>query len=252
MKNRLKAMLKEGKIAIGTTITIGHPDVAEIIGLAGFDWVMLDTEHAPMNIPIIQNLLQVMSFSQTVPIIRIAWNDLVMAKQALDIGAYGLIVPWVNTKEEAMRAVQAVKYPPVGLRGFGPRRASLADPDYVKTANSEILLAVQIETQCALDNIDDILSVEGIDAALIGPADLSLSLGILFQYDNPKFVDAMQKVVDAAKRHGIIAGMLATDDVKKRIQQGYKMINISGDLMLLKDAAKRILDTANEARGTMR
>jgi 2-keto-3-deoxy-L-rhamnonate aldolase RhmA len=245
-------MLKEGKVAIGTTITIGHPDVAEVIGQTGFDWVMLDMEHAPMNIPIIQNLLQAMSFSPIVPIIRVAWNDMVMVKQALDIGAYGLIVPWVNTKEEAQRAVQSVKYPPVGLRGFGPRRASLRDPEYVATANQEILLCVQIETQRAVDNIDEILSVEGIDAALVGPADLSLSLGILFQFDHPKFAGAMQKIADAAKRHGVIAGMLATDDAKKRIDQGYRLINISGDLFLLKEAAKRVLDAGNEARGNLR
>ena len=140
----------------------------------------------------------------------------------------------------------------MGLRGFGPRRASLRDPEYVATANQEILLGVQIETQRAVDNIDEILSVEGIDAALVGPADLSLSLGILFQYDNPKFADAMQKIADAANRHGVIAGMLATDDAKKRIDQGYRLINISGDLFLLKDAAKRVLDQGNEARGNLR
>jgi len=245
-------MLNEGKIAIGTTITIGHPDVAEIIGHGGFDWVMFDTEHAPLNTAIIQNLLQAMSFSQTVPIIRVAWNDMVLMKQALDIGSFGLIVPWVNTKEEAMRAVQSVKYPPVGLRGFGPRRAALADPDYVTTANKEILLCVQIETQKAVDNIDEITSVEGIDAVLVGPADLSLSMGIVFQYDHPKFVDAMQKIVDSAKKHGVIAGMLATDDVKKRVNQGYTLINISVDYMLLREAAKKILDAGNEARGNRR
>jgi len=242
-------MLAEGKIPIGTTITIAAPDVAEIIGHTGFDWVMFDTEHAPMNVPIIQNLLQAMSFSQAVPVIRVAWNDMVMMKQALDIGAYGLIVPWVNTKEEATRAVQAVKYPPVGLRGFGPRRASMADPDYVKTANNEIMLCVQIETQRAVDNIDEITSVEGVDAVLVGPADLSLSMGILFQYDNTKFVDAMQKIVDSAKKNGVTAGMLACDDPKKRISQGYTLLNISADFMLLRDAAKKVLETGNEARG---
>lgn len=243
-------MLKEGKIAIGTTITIGHPDIAEIIGHTGFDWVMLDTEHAPMNPAILQNLLQAMSFSRAVPIIRVAWNDMVLMKQALDIGAYGLIVPWVNTKEEAARAVQSIKYPPTGLRGFGPRRAGLGDPEYVTTANQEVMLCVQIETQRGIENIDDILSVEGVDAALVGPADLSLSMGILYQYEHPKFAAAMQKIADSAKSHGVIAGMLATDDARKRINQGFTMINISADFMLLREATKKILETADEIRGS--
>ncbi len=247
MKNRLKSLLKEGKFAIGTTITIGHPDVAEVICHVGFDWVMLDTEHAPMNYAIVQNLMQAMSFPETVPIVRVAWNDLVLIKQALDIGAHGLIIPWVNTKEEALRAVQAVRYPPEGVRGYGPRRAALADTEYVATANKEIFLGVQIETQKAVQNIDEILSVEGIDAVLVGPSDLSMSLGVLQKYDDPKFSSAMQRIVDSAQRHHITAGMLAVDDVKKRASQGYKLLNVSGDLWLLKDAAARLLKMARES-----
>ncbi len=247
LQNKLKKILKEGKFAIGTTITIGHPDVAEAIGSVGFDWVMIDTEHAPTNIPIVQNLMQAMSFSDTVPIVRVAWNDIVMIKQALDVGAHGLIVPWVNTKEEALKAVQAVRYPPEGLRGFGPRRPNLRDPDYFSTANREIFLGVQVETQKAVDNIDEIASVEGIDSLIVGPSDLSISLGGLRKYDNPKFVSAMERIAESAKTHGKIPGMLAVDDVKKRASQGYKLLNITGDLWLLKDAALSLLKNSREA-----
>src|ERR1700722_19025388 len=194
LKNPLKAKLKQGKPAYGIGLSIGHPDVAEIIGKLGYDWAFIDTEHSPMDVADVQVLLQAMSSSSTVPIVRVAWNDMVMIKKALDIGAYGIIVPWVNSGEEALRAVQAVKYPPQGLRGWGPRRAAMDDPDYAKAANDEILVCVQIETQQAVDHIDEILSVPGIDAVMIGPNDLSLSLGVFTQWEDPKFKDAIARI----------------------------------------------------------
>src|SRR5437870_5258136 len=133
-------------------VSIAHPEVAEIVGHLGYDWVLFDTEHSPLDMAAVQNLMQAMSFSKVVPIIRVAWNDAVLIKRALDIGAYGIIVPWVNTKKDAQRAIQAVKYPPEGIRGWGPRRAALADPDYTATANKDIFIGVQIETQTAINN----------------------------------------------------------------------------------------------------
>jgi 2-keto-3-deoxy-L-rhamnonate aldolase RhmA len=142
LKNSLKAKLKEGKTVYGIGMSVANPEVAEIIGKMEFDWAFIDTEHSPMEVKDVQLLMQAMSASATVPIVRVPWNDMVMIKRALDIGAYGIIIPWVNTREDAVRAVQAIRYPPKGLRGFGPRRASLFDPDYVKTANDELLLCV--------------------------------------------------------------------------------------------------------------
>jgi len=175
VKNHLKKMIREGQLVIGTELALSHPDTAEALGRLGYDWIMIDTEHAPLDPGTVQVLLQAMSASKSVPIARVTWNDMVLIKRLLDIGLYGIIVPWVNTKEEATYAVRAMRYPPQGVRGFGPRRAGMLDPDYVKTANKELFLGVQIETQRAVDNIDEILSVEGVDAALVGPADLSLS-----------------------------------------------------------------------------
>ena len=252
MKNLLKAKLKKGEISLGTTISIGHPDIAETLGQLGYDWMLIDTEHAPLEVGTVQMLMQAMRFSKTVPIVRVAWNDMVMVKRALDIGAYGIIVPWVNTREEAERAVQAVKYPPTGLRGFGPRRAGLIDPDYVATADDEVILGVQIETKKAIDNLDEILSVKGVDAAVIGPADLSMSLGMLMQYDSPKFNAALDKVVAAAKRNKVAAGFLAVDDVRRRAKQGFTWLNIQADLSFLKDGAKKALDDAITATKDLR
>jgi 2-keto-3-deoxy-L-rhamnonate aldolase RhmA len=247
MKNQLKKMLREGKVALGVTITIGHPDVAEVLGRAGYDWVLIDTEHAPLEPAMVQNLLQAMSASSSVPLVRVPWNDMVLIKRVLDVGAFGVIVPWVNTREEAEKAVRAIKYPPLGVRGFGPRRAGMLDLDYVRTANEELFLGVQIETQQAIDNIDDILSVEGIDAAIVGPADLSLNLGILFQYSDKKFVAAMGRIARACRKHHVVAGMLAVDDVGKRAKQGFTLLNKTGDLGLLINAATRSLAESREA-----
>jgi len=238
--------LSEGKAAIGTTLTIGHAETAELVGHANFDWVLIDTEHTPMGYESVQLCMQAMSFSRAVPLVRVAWNDLVLIKRALDIGAYGVIVPWVNSKDDAMRAVKAVRYSPAGLRGYGPRRAAINDPDYVETANSEIYLGVQIETQAAIDSIDEILSVEGIDAALVGPWDLSLSLGIIGQLDSPKFNVAMEKIVSACKRHNLVAGMLAVDDVKRRLDQGFRLLNVGTDYFFLRNAVNSAAASARK------
>ena len=132
-----------------------------------------------------QRMMQAMNGTNCTPLVRPQWNDMVIIKRVLDIGAHGVLVPWINTKEEAEYAVRACKYPPEGLRGYGPRRAALFDPDYLKTANDEILVVAQIETQKAISNLDDILSVKGIDACYIGPfacpaaSDLILSSGTI-------------------------------------------------------------------------
>lgn len=241
MKNPLKAKLKEGGVLFGTAITIAHPDVAEVIGQVGYDWVVFDTEHAPLDVASIQVLLQAMKPLASVPMMRVAWNDMVMIKRALDIGSYGVIVPWVNSKEDAERAVQAVRYPPQGLRGYGPRRAGLGDPDYAKTANDEIFLGIQIETKKAVDNVDKILSVEGIDAVFIGPYDLSMSLGVFTQWDNPIFTKSVAKILASAQKHNVTPGMLAPAEWQKRVQEGFKMIMMTPDLPMLQEAATRTL-----------
>ena len=171
---------------------------------------------------------------------------MVIIKRVLDIGAHGVLVPWVNTKEEAEYAVRACKYPPEGLRGCGPRRAALFDPDYVRTANDEILIIVQIETKKAVSNIDDILSVAGIDACYIGPFDLSMSFGChppqlgnaQYERDNPQYMDAFDKVLAATKRRGKSAGMYATTEtIQWAIEKGFTLKTVgSADGFLMQGA----------------
>lgn len=250
MKNRLKQLLREGRVAIGTELTIAHPDIPEAIGRLGYDFVMIDTEHAPLDPGMVQNMLQAMSASSTVPLARVTWNNMVLVKRLLDVGLYGIIVPWVNTKEEAENAVRSMRYPPEGLRGFGPRRAAMLDPDYVKTANEELFLGVQIETQKAVDNIDEILSVKGIDAALVGPADLSLSMGIVGQFDDERFIANLTKVIASGHAHGVTVGMLGCDDVGKRVAQGFTMVCRLNDIGFIRLETARSLAETKQAVGT--
>src|ERR1035437_6442564 len=159
MKNALKTKLKRNEAVIGTFVGIGHPDITEWLSRQGFDFLLLDAEHGPLGFETLQRMMQSMNGTNCVPIVRPQWNDPVIIKRVLDIGAYGVLIPWVNTKEEAENAVRACKYPPVGIRGYGPRRAGLLDPDYYATANDELLIAVQIESDLAVKNLDEILSV---------------------------------------------------------------------------------------------
>ena len=246
-RNRVKQLLHSGKPALGSWVQIGHPDVAEIMASVGFDWLVLDNEHGPLSIETSQLLIQGMSSTETVPMVRVPWNDMVEIKRALDIGAYGVVIPSVNSKEEAQYAVRACQYPPAGVRGVGPRRASrygLDMTEYVHQANDEILVVVQVETPQAIEHIDEILSVDGIDAFFIGPYDLSASLGYLGQPDHPKVVETFYKLLDAGKRAGVAGGIHATslELAQRYIGRGFQFVALSGDGGLLIRGCQEILE----------
>ncbi len=240
MKNPLKRKLKKREVVIGTFVGLGHPDVTEWLSKLGFDWLLLDAEHGPLGFETLQRMMQSMNGTSCIPIVRPQWNDLVVIKRVLDLGAYGVLVPWVNSKEEAENAVRACRYPPEGLRGYGPRRAGMFDPNYYATANEEILITVQIETEKALKNLDEILSVEGIDACYIGPSDLSCSLGfgIPPKWDEPRYLAAFDRVLEAAERHGKPAGMFATlDNIQWAIEKGFRFNTVgNADAFLIRGA----------------
>ncbi len=240
MKNPLKERLKKGEVVIGTFVGLGHPDVTEWLSRLGFDWLLLDAEHGPLDFETLQRMMQPMNGTSCIPIVRPQWNDLVVIKRVLDIGAYGVLIPWVNSKEEAEYAVRACRYPPEGIRGYGPRRAGMFDPEYYETANKEILIAVQIETEKALKNLDEILSVEGIDACYIGPMDLSCSLGfgVPPKWDEPRYLEAFDRVLEAAEKCGKPAGMFATlDNIEWAIEKGFRFNTVdSADAFLLRGA----------------
>ena len=247
MKNILKEKLRRGEVVTGTIVGLGHPDVTEWLSQIGFDWLFLDAEHGPMGYETLLKMMQAMNGTDCVPIIRPQWNDPVIIKRVLDIGAYGVIVPMVNSKEEAELAVKACRYPPEGIRGCGPRRFELVDPDYFTTANKEILVAVQVETAKAIENLEQILSVEGVDACLCGPFDLSLSMGLPIppMYDDPRLLEAFDKILAAAKKTGKAAGIgTGVGQIRWAIEKGFRFNTVGEVDGLLFEAAQMASNTA--------
>jgi 2-keto-3-deoxy-L-rhamnonate aldolase RhmA len=192
-------------------------------------------------------MMQAMNGSGCTPIVRPQWNDFVVIKRALDIGAHGVLVPWVNSMEEAEAAVRACRYPPEGIRGYGPRRAELFDPDYYETANREVLVTVQVETGEALENLEEILAVEGIDACFVGPYDLSsnMGLGIPPKFDHPDFVRAMDRVIEASEASGKPAGMYSNmDNISWALERGFTYNTVGEADGFLMYGARVALDRA--------
>ena len=206
----LKKRLRAGEMTFGAWLTFYDPAVAEIMAAVGYDWLIIDAEHAPYTLENLSCILMAFDSRPTVSLIRVPWNDRVAIKQVLDLGVGGVLIPYVCSAEEARHAVAACKYPPAGIRGFGPRKASdygRRMDEYIELANEAIIVAIQIEHIDGVDSIDEILDVPGIDIVLLGPMDLSASLGLLGQLEHPKVIEAMQRVVDAAQRVGLPVGM---------------------------------------------
>jgi len=249
LRNRLREILRRGEVAIGMTVSIGHPFVTDILGGIGFDFINFDLQHSPLSIESALSMMEAMSYSETTPIVRVPWNEFAIINSALDIGAHGIIIPFVNTKEDVLKAVQYATYPPKGMRSFGPIRASLRDPEYVETCDEEILILPQIETQEGLKNVEDILSVDKIEAFFVGPYDLSRSLGVWREWNHPKFEDAIQKILEAAENTGTVPGMLAPiEEIQKTIQRGFKLISIGRDVGFLRQAAASELQKAKDIK----
>ena len=245
MRNPLKEKLNKGETVIGTFVGIGHPDVTEWLSNLGFYFLLLDAEHSPLGFETLQRMMQSMNVDMCVPIVRAQWNDFVVIKRILDIGAYGVLIPWVNSRAEAEEAVRACKYPPEGIRGLGPRRAAMFDPEYFDTANDEILVAVQIETEKAVRNLDEILSVDGVDACYIGPWDLSCSLGfgIPPKWEDPEYLAVYDKVLEAAEKWSKHAGMYTNiDNIAWALEKGFRFNTVDEDDTFLTQGAKKALE----------
>ncbi|UCD73216.1 MAG: hypothetical protein JSW01_00815 [Candidatus Bathyarchaeota archaeon] len=248
MENKLKKKLKKGKIVFGVTLGIGNPEVADALGNIGFDYINFDTQHTSLSVETVHSMMAAMSYSESTPIMRVVSNDLGQINRALDIGAHGVIVPLVNSKEDAEKAVYAARYSPKGGRSYGPRRAALRDQDYAETADKEVMIIPQIETKVALDRIDEILSVEGLDAMFVGPNDLSMSLGVFRKFDSPTFLKAIEKVMSSCESHEIAPGLLApAGPVESSVEQGFKMINLGGDAGFMMVAARNAIEKARAA-----
>jgi 2-keto-3-deoxy-L-rhamnonate aldolase RhmA len=237
-ENRVKRLLRSGKTAVGSVISLPDPFVAEIMAGIGFDFLLIDTEHTPITISELQTLLIALRTTESTILVRAPWNDVVMIKQILDVGAEGVIAPWVNTPEEAQRAVAAARYPPVGIRGYGPRRAarlSSSPAEYVRRANEEILVIGQIETLTAVENLDGILSTPGLDAIMIGPADLAASMGHIHDLMNPEVDGMIEHVLRKCKEHSVPFGMFTgtLERARQWVSQGAQIATVGGDVPFL-------------------
>jgi len=247
--SKLKKILKSGEVALGTWITIAHPDVVEAISTLPINWLVFDMEHAPIDVSNLEILLMGVKNPDIASIVRVPWNDMVVIKRVLDVGATGILVPWVNTRTEAENVMKYVKYPPTGVRGVGPRRAILYGAinflDYYKKFELEdLVVAVQIETEEALKNLEEIVSVNGIDIYYVGPMDLSTNLGIPLEYNHPKFVEAIQKVLKTCEKFDKTPGIHAFDTqlAIKYIEMGFKFVAIMSDISILRSSLAKMIE----------
>jgi len=232
--NAFKKALKEGKQQIGLWSSLGSNMVAEGIAHSGFDWILLDTEHSPNELPGLVTQLQAMKGGTATPIVRPAWNDAVLVKRLLDIGVQSLLFPFVQTAEEAKRAVAATRYPPHGIRGVATTaRASNFGrvKDYLKKANDEICVLVQVETMDAIGRLREIASVEGVDGVFIGPSDLAASMGHLGNFQHADVQNVISAAIGEIRAAGKAGGYLTgvEDEAKKRLAEGYQFVAVGSD-----------------------
>ena len=237
-RNAFKHAIAAGKLQIGLWCSLCSNITAEVVSHSGYDWLLLDTEHSPNEVPDVLSQLQAVQSGTASAIVRPAWNDMVLIKRYLDIGAQSLLIPFVQTPDEARAAVAATRYPPAGIRGItGSGRASRYGrvKDYLKNASSEICVLVQVETKSALAQIENIASVEGIDGVFIGPNDLSASFGHLGNWGHPEVQAALKDAVTRLKKIGKPAGILTPneEEAKRFIEWGYTFVAVGSDLGLL-------------------
>jgi 4-hydroxy-2-oxoheptanedioate aldolase len=237
-RNRFKHAIAAGQLQIGLWCSLCSNIAADIVRDSGFDWLLLDTEHSPNEIPDVLSQLQACDGGAATPIVRPAWNDTVIIKRVLDIGAQTLLVPYVQNPDEAKRAVEAVRYPPAGVRGVAvASRASRYGrvTDYLKKANPEICLLVQVETRSAMEQLEAIAAVEGVDGVFIGPSDLSASLGHIGNPAHPDVQKALGDCVRRLKAVGKPAGILTgnEDEIRRYIGWGYTFVAVGSDVGLL-------------------
>ena len=245
-ENRLRTLWAADQTAVNGWLAIANPFSAEVMAHQGWDTLTIDMQHGLIDYQAMTSMLQAISTTATVPIVRVPWLEPGILMKTLDAGAYGVICPMVNTRDEAQRFVAYTSYAPRGSRSFGPVRALIyGGADYPTQANDTIVRFAMIETAQALDNLDAILSVEGLDAIYIGPSDLSLSLGCKPVFDDvePKAAQAIAHIAERAKAHGVKAGIHngRPDVAKARIALGYRFVTLSSDARLMAAGAQDML-----------
>jgi 2-dehydro-3-deoxyglucarate aldolase len=245
--NAFRRDLRAGKRLIGCWVSLTSPITAEILGLAGFDWLLIDGEHAPNDIGTFVLQLMALKDSASAPVVRPQSNDAVLVKRLLDAGFANFLIPMVDTADDARRAVAATRYPPAGVRGVsvsmrGNRYGTVGD--YQQVANDNVAVAVQIETPTAVANVEAICEVEGVDAVFIGPSDLAAGYGHLGQASHPHVQAAMRTVIETASAVGVPVGILAPveADARRYLDMGVTMVAVGSDQGVFRSATQQLRD----------
>ncbi len=254
----MKQRLLDGEVLLGMQLRLGTPAIAELFSHAGFDYIVIDCEHAPQTPVGVQAQLQAIDSAGrgTTSIVRLGRNDPDEIRLYLDMGAKGIVVPFISTAEQARIGAEACRYPPKGIRGFGPARAAAYgfNTEYFSQFNDEVLFMPIIETAEAVENIDEILAVEGLDSFVIGPVDLSISMGVPMELDHPKMQNAVRRIADAARNAGKPAGTSLYGDLSDRktfqgfIDMGYTLLLGGGDEWMLNAACKQAIEMVDKVR----
>ena len=253
---KLQTKLKNRQTTIGSWITIGSTVVAEIMAQSGFDWLVVDMEHSAITLDIAQDIIRVIDLCGVPPLVRVGHNQPNLIKRVMDAGAHGVIVPMVNSKAEAEQAVGSVKYPPIGFRGVGLARAQQYGTDfegYRKWNQEKSVVIVQVEHIKAVENLEEILDVPGVDGFIVGPYDLSGSLGVPGQFDHPDVIKALQRVKTVAEQKNALSGfhVISPDPeiVLEKKSEGYKFIALSLDMLYLGNSCRQTLSACKTNGG---
>lgn len=249
----LKKRLQNRDLTIGSWITIDSPVVAEIMARAGFDWLVVDMEHSAITLEGAQNLVRIIELCGIPPLVRVGHNQPNLIKRVMDTGAHGVIVPMVNSRKEAEQAVASVKYPPRGFRGVGLARAQNYGADfegYRAWNEDNSLVIVQVEHIEAVKNLTDILAVPGVDGFIVGPYDLSGSLGVPGQFDHPDVLKALQRIKEVTEEQKALAGFHVIPPepsaLLEKKEEGYRFIAFSLDILYLGQSCRQALSALNK------
>jgi 2-keto-3-deoxy-L-rhamnonate aldolase RhmA len=243
MANSFKSLLQSGKPAIGSWIAFADPYSVELMADVGFDWLLIDTEHVPIDRHTLRTILVSMRGSASAAIVRLSSNAQDHFQTALDLGAQGVVVPMINTPEDAAKAVSFCRYPPLGIRGFSPTRASRYFQDlraYAEKANDETALIIQIETPQAVEGMDEILKTQSVDGVFIGPSDLASFMSLPAQTDDPHVQQMVDKAIERARAHSIPFGLPTwrAEECLTYVNRGGQILTVGSDLQYLARAAR--------------
>ena len=252
--NTFKQGLREGRQLVGLWSSLSSPAATEVLADSGFDWILIDTEHAPNEPPMVADQLRAASLGRAAPVVRPAWNDPVILKRLLDVGVQTLLVPFVQTVEEATRAVAATRYPPRGIRGVASvHRANRYGrvPGYFERADDEMCVLVQLETRASLEALEAIAAVDGVDGVFIGPSDLAASLGHLGNNGHPEVRGAIEQACRRAQAAGTPIGILAPleDDARAYLDMGFSYVAVGSDVVVLRKGCDALVRMFKESSG---